>query len=83
LGDLERAVMQLIRARVPLTADAVRKLLARRLRDSTEVAGSPEKPVIHIHRVPVPGVLRKFMEFRTDKQNNPSEFSSPNSPSNH
>jgi BlaI family penicillinase repressor len=34
LGDLERAVMQLVWARVPLTADAVRKLLARRLRDS-------------------------------------------------
>jgi hypothetical protein len=49
-----------------------------------EVVGSPEKPVIRINRVPViPGELRKFWEFRTGKQDNPAEFSSPNSPSNH
>jgi BlaI family transcriptional regulator, penicillinase repressor len=35
LGDLGRAVMQLIWARAPLTAEAVRKLLARRLKDPT------------------------------------------------
>jgi BlaI family penicillinase repressor len=35
LGDLEREVMQLIWARAPLMAEAVRELLARRLKDST------------------------------------------------
>jgi BlaI family transcriptional regulator, penicillinase repressor len=35
LGELEREVMQLIWAKAPLTAEAVRELLARRLKDST------------------------------------------------
>jgi BlaI family penicillinase repressor len=35
LGDLEREVMQLVWARAPLTAEAVRELLARPLKDST------------------------------------------------
>jgi BlaI family penicillinase repressor len=35
LGDLEREVMQLVWARAPLTAEAVRERLARRLKDST------------------------------------------------
>jgi beta-lactamase regulating signal transducer with metallopeptidase domain len=48
-----------------------------------EVVGSPEKPVIHINQIPVPGELRKFWEFRTGKQDNPAEFPAPNSLSNH
>ena len=35
LGDLEREVMQLVWTRAPLTAEAVRDLLTRRLKDST------------------------------------------------
>jgi predicted transcriptional regulator len=35
LGDLEREVMQVLWAKAPLTAEAVRELLARRLKDST------------------------------------------------
>ena len=35
MGDLERAVMQLIWARGPLTAEAVRQHLARPLKEST------------------------------------------------
>ena len=35
LGDLEREVMQLVWARAPVTAEAVRALLARPLKDST------------------------------------------------
>jgi hypothetical protein len=49
-----------------------------------EVVGSPAKPVINVNPISavMPGVLRKFMEFRTGNQNNPGEFPSPNSPSN-
>jgi BlaI family transcriptional regulator, penicillinase repressor len=35
LGDLEREVMQLVWAHGPVTAEAVRKRLARRLKEST------------------------------------------------
>jgi predicted transcriptional regulator len=35
LGDLEREVMQLVWAHGPLTAEAVRKRLSRRLKEST------------------------------------------------
>src|SRR5215472_17940639 len=35
LGDLEREVMQLVWANAPVTAEAVRERLARRLKEST------------------------------------------------
>jgi BlaI family transcriptional regulator, penicillinase repressor len=35
LGDLEREVMQLVWANAPITADAVREQLSRRLKEST------------------------------------------------
>ena len=35
LGDLEREVMQLVWARGPMTAEAVRELLLRKLKEST------------------------------------------------
>jgi BlaI family transcriptional regulator, penicillinase repressor len=35
LGDLEREVMQLVWAHAPITAEAVRERLARRLKEST------------------------------------------------
>jgi BlaI family transcriptional regulator, penicillinase repressor len=35
LGDLEREVMQLVWANAPITADAVRERLSRRLKEST------------------------------------------------
>ena len=35
LGDLEREVMQLVWAKGPVTAEAVREELARRLKEST------------------------------------------------
>jgi beta-lactamase regulating signal transducer with metallopeptidase domain len=47
-----------------------------------EVVGLPEKPVIRVNPISAvpPGVLRKFMEFRTGKPS--AETPSPNSPSN-